>query len=575
MSERSAMTHRLRVLAALAVPLNVLPGCFVGLAPPGSVAGDAAPAPPTDGAVATEDATPGDVANRDAAPEVATVEDAPGGADACVAPSDGPVVNVRDFGARGDGVTDDLEAMRRAARYVSEHPGTTLYYPPGTYRIDQINHDLRGLPEELRMQQMGVRYENCQNIRVVGCHAKIDVKGDFHKTPWGRAEVRAGVEYWTAHESQLIPFIFSRCSNFTLSGFEIDGNVDQMTRDPRVRIEDTEYGVMGWNSHHYEIRDVYVHHFATDGLLLGMGDLDHHFTIRNVVSAHNARQALSLAQVRNGLVIDSVFRDTGFTGTFGAFGPSAGVDLEPDCVPPGQPGANAGNNCPGFDRRGGHVTFERVQVLDNLGWGIVSGNSNRIEDVTIRDSHLRSPPGSVASPLALFDGVIERSRIEAARGRIDLSGGTSTPDNEVFVRDNDISGDDILLYAETSVRRVVIENNAIRGTFRGSESRSGLNFIRLVNPDRGATPGWEFRNNRVFVPHQAALTEGCGNYLILLAGLAASELNVFDTDGDRAMCVHYGGTARIVRDRFLRPTALMPADGLAARLTPDGYLSVP
>ena len=42
-------------------------------------------------------------------------------------------IDVRDFGARGDGVTDDSEAIQTAARALRS--GGTLYFPRGTYRF--------------------------------------------------------------------------------------------------------------------------------------------------------------------------------------------------------------------------------------------------------------------------------------------------------------------------------------------------------------------------------------------------------------------------------------------------------
>lgn len=45
------------------------------------------------------------------------------------------MVSVKDFGAVGDGVADDFLAINRAAKYVADQGGGTVYYPPGTYRI--------------------------------------------------------------------------------------------------------------------------------------------------------------------------------------------------------------------------------------------------------------------------------------------------------------------------------------------------------------------------------------------------------------------------------------------------------
>jgi polygalacturonase len=43
------------------------------------------------------------------------------------------VVNVRDYGAKGDGSTDDTEAVQRA--FSDLRVGDTLYFPAGTYLI--------------------------------------------------------------------------------------------------------------------------------------------------------------------------------------------------------------------------------------------------------------------------------------------------------------------------------------------------------------------------------------------------------------------------------------------------------
>lgn len=53
------------------------------------------------------------------------------------------LVNVRDFGARGDGITDDRFAFESAVQYANEHAqftkdGTfTVYIPRGTYNLSE------------------------------------------------------------------------------------------------------------------------------------------------------------------------------------------------------------------------------------------------------------------------------------------------------------------------------------------------------------------------------------------------------------------------------------------------------
>jgi hypothetical protein len=49
----------------------------------------------------------------------------------------GPTFNVRDFGAKGDGLTDDSAAIHAALAAGSSHPNSTIYFPAGNYLISQ------------------------------------------------------------------------------------------------------------------------------------------------------------------------------------------------------------------------------------------------------------------------------------------------------------------------------------------------------------------------------------------------------------------------------------------------------
>lgn len=55
------------------------------------------------------------------------------------------VYNVLDFGAKGDGVSDDTAAIQRAIDYITEHNGGTLYFPIGKYRLATIQSGRNGM----------------------------------------------------------------------------------------------------------------------------------------------------------------------------------------------------------------------------------------------------------------------------------------------------------------------------------------------------------------------------------------------------------------------------------------------
>lgn len=47
----------------------------------------------------------------------------------------GGIVSVKDFGAKGDGVADDTEAIKKAVMSAEENG--IIYFPPGKYRVKE------------------------------------------------------------------------------------------------------------------------------------------------------------------------------------------------------------------------------------------------------------------------------------------------------------------------------------------------------------------------------------------------------------------------------------------------------
>ncbi|WP_420175421.1 glycosyl hydrolase family 28-related protein [Luteococcus sp. OSA5] len=77
--------------------------------------------------------------------------------------------SVREFGATGDGSTDDTEAIQRAVEAAGE--GGTVYFPLGTYRISA---PLRGLPQQTFRgsgSNSGVSARFLRGVQIVASHA--------------------------------------------------------------------------------------------------------------------------------------------------------------------------------------------------------------------------------------------------------------------------------------------------------------------------------------------------------------------------------------------------------------------
>jgi len=115
-----------------------------------------------------------------------------------------PMTNVRDFGATGDGRTDDTKSLRHAV----EQGGGALEFPRGTYRLTaplEINLDAHG-PISLHGQGNTARIlmdGPGPAIRLVGTHRKSADPASFEPRVW---------------QHQRLP---------TIQGLEIVGNHDQ------------------------------------------------------------------------------------------------------------------------------------------------------------------------------------------------------------------------------------------------------------------------------------------------------------------------------------------------------------
>jgi hypothetical protein len=346
-------------------------------------------------------------------------------------------LTVVDFGATPDDRQDDTAAMQKAADYLCTHPGTTLVYPPGVYKLDK-NVDRDTYFSALGsgdLSQIGIFYNECHDVKITGFGAKIDVKGDFEKTA---LEPIDEFNHWSVDKMAFNAFIFRDSYNFTVSGFEIDGNVEKMTqsvpetkcdRFGNVRVaqlqENYEDGIFIVSGHDFSLNDLFIHHMATDGILLGLAK---NVEIRGVTVANNIRQALSIGQGRNILVTDgSELRDTGVVGTcpnsYPLHSPGRGVDIEPECFPKNaewrpidpETGKPAGRFCDGTT---GNILFDNVRVTGNLGGGIAMGHGASVANVTVRNSFLQNPlaKGGVVVDMGIVGGIVKDSTLDAQNG---------------------------------------------------------------------------------------------------------------------------------------------------------------
>ena len=106
------------------------------------------------------------------------------------------VFNVRDFGARGDGVTNDTQAIRRALLEATRAPGSDLRFPAGRYWLGELTRPTELLP-----------IDGARDFRLLGENSTLSCRST------------TGISTF---------FIFSDSTNVAISGFRFrDDGLDR------------------------------------------------------------------------------------------------------------------------------------------------------------------------------------------------------------------------------------------------------------------------------------------------------------------------------------------------------------
>jgi hypothetical protein len=247
-------------------------------------------------------------------------------AQGCAKPPSSPlVVDVKTKGAKGDGRTDDTAAIQAAIDEVAGSGGTVLV-PNGTYMVD-----------------------------AAGRKTRLKLKSQMTFKLSKRAILRA-----IPNDAELYTLLtISDVSDVTVVGGTLEGERTQHKGKSGA-------GGMGIlirrGAKKITISGVTAKKMWGDGFMV-KGAKEVKFC--SVIADSNRRQGLSIIDVKDLVVTDSIFKNT-----HGAR-PSAGIDLEPDRV----------------EQRITDVRIENSKFLDNAGYGIqLSGKRGRISKVEITDN---------------------------------------------------------------------------------------------------------------------------------------------------------------------------------------------
>ena len=298
-----------------------------------------------------------------------------------------PTLNLKNFGAVGDGVTDAYPALLALADSVNHLGGANIIIPPGKYFIAAYHTKDNKVKD--------IVFNHCDGITIHGKQATISVNGNFKRT-----RDRFNGKYYYGRTNSIIPLSFNHCKNIFIEGLELNGNVNQMTRDTGLA-ENGTHLIQLYQCQNVSMENLFVHHAQSDGLYI-KGDSSFNVKVSNATFANNARQGMSIIGLVGGVFYKCNFINTGITGgEYGRHNPSDGVDIE------------VGKNMHAY-----HILFDECSFINNQGGQIICSPFSKTRDIHLNHCRIETQTSKRPSQLIFYcDSVlIENSYIDCGAG---------------------------------------------------------------------------------------------------------------------------------------------------------------
>jgi hypothetical protein len=281
-------------------------------------------------------------------------------------------INVEDFGAVGDGITDDTEAFQAISDYVNAKGyGVINFGYNKVYRLGR--QTFTGVKDGAAYaSQPMLNFENCNLLIINGNGSTLKLNDGLH---YGSFDPVTGEAYYppeggftdsnySAATGFIISIMYSK--NILISNLTLDGNNENLIvggywGDTGIQRPGT--GLYGMYISNVIINNVNSSYNGQDGAIIrgnitaedGVGS-DNIF-ILNSIFDYNGRQGLTLSGGKNIKFINCTFSNSG-QGAI-ASSPGAGVDIEPS-------GGNFAQN----------ISFDNCSFENNIHNGIVSDGND-------------------------------------------------------------------------------------------------------------------------------------------------------------------------------------------------------
>ncbi len=330
-------------------------------------------------------------------------------------------VHIAEFGAVGNGITNNTAAFQKASKFLQEHGGV-LVIDSGVYIVGRQRLSGSYLAGASYFTEPVFQFKDAQKpIEIIGRRAVLKAVaglkyGSFNPVTGKKDSIRKEGNNSSYYASGVAFITAVGCASIKVSGLELDGNSSSMDIGPAFGPEGIQISALGislFNNRYAEIADCYIHHCALDAIIVawtGLKETDplYPHIIRNVKAVYNGRQGISWVGGNSLTVTNSEFSSTGKTlnrGKYVVSQPAAGIDIEIE------------NS---IIKNG---TFRNCIIADNTGPGL-STIAHATKNVKFEKCTFIGTTNSAAYPKSeqmSFDSCTFIGKVERIYGSTDLS----------------------------------------------------------------------------------------------------------------------------------------------------------
>ena len=232
-----------------------------------------------------------------------------------------PVYNVALYGAKGDGKSNEIEALRKVADLICQNGGGTVVFEKGkSYRVVLEDVADERPANYIQSNATIMAFKDCKNV-------KVEMNG-------------ATIKLAPNHRMEYVFFLFLNCEEFTLRGGTLIGDADAHNYSDIVRYGKKQKSSHEWgfgvlvNGSKGVIRSMNITNMTGDGIKSGSINLKNKGVYHASVDVYDTeisycrRNGIAVLSSLGTNIVNTSIHHIGTYARIKGTAPQAGIDLE-------------------------------------------------------------------------------------------------------------------------------------------------------------------------------------------------------------------------------------------------------